>query len=164
MNRASPLLSKPSVRVALLATVVAAALPALPARAAGDTPTRQAEAPSAKVETDTYLVEITAPGTYKPGATGTVRVTLTTKGAFHINGQFPYRFKAGAAPEGVTYPKPVLERPDAQFEEKKAVFNVPFVASHAGKFTVGGIFHLSVCSAGSCIVKKAPLEVSVNVQ
>ncbi|MEO8884005.1 MAG: hypothetical protein ABI377_11435 [Devosia sp.] len=164
MKRTLPL-CKPSVRVVLVAALVAAAaLPALTARAAGDTATRLADAPSAKVETANFLVEITAPGPYKVGATGNVRVTLTTKGAFHINGQYPYRFKAGAPPEGVAYPKPVLERSDAQFEEKKALFTVPFVASHAGKFNVGGIFHMSVCSAGSCIVQKTPLEVSVTVQ
>ena len=166
MNRISRLLRERPLRNVLLAGLtVAVALPVLNARAAEEAPVRLAAPPPApKLETDTFLVEITAGGPYKSGAAGSVKVTLTTKGVFHINSQYPYRFKAASPPEGVSYPKPVLERGDAQFEEKKAVFTLPFVASHAGKFTVGGVFSMSVCSAGSCIMQKASLEIPVTVQ
>jgi hypothetical protein len=153
-----------SARTILAALIVATAVTAANARAATDTDVTAASPTSTKLETDTFLAEITTTGPYKSGEAGGVRVSLTTKGAFHINGQYPYRFKTAVPAEGVSYPKPVLERTDGQFEEKKAVFNVPFVASHAGKFDIGGVFHMSVCSAGSCVVQKAPLEVSVNVQ
>jgi hypothetical protein len=146
------------------ALTIATALPAANARAATDTDAAQAIPASAKLETDSYLVEIAPNGSYKAGLAGSVKVTLTAKGIFHINGQYPYRFKAAASSEGVTYPKPVLERADGQFDEKKAVFNLPFVSSHTGKVDVGGVFHLSVCSPGSCIMQKAPLEISVTVE
>lgn len=123
-----------------------------------------AEPLSVKLETDHYLVELTAPGPFKAGVTGSAKVTLTTKGAYHINAQYPYRFKAATPPSGLSYPKPVLQRADGQFEEKRAVFNVPFVASQAGNFNVGGTFHMSVCSENNCLVEKAPLDVTVNVQ
>ena len=166
MTRSSLLSREWSVRIALVGGVVGTlALSVLNASAANEEPARLATpAPAPKLETDTYLVEITAGGPFKAGSAGSVKVTLTTKGAFHINGQYPYRFKAAAPPDGVSYPKPVLERADAQFEEKKATFTVPFLASRAGKFNVGGVLNMSVCSAGSCIVQKAPLEISVTVQ
>jgi len=119
---------------------------------------------AAKLETADYLVEITAAGPFEVGMEGRAKVTLTTKGAYHINSQYPYRFKAAAPPPGLSYPKPVLQRADGQFEEKRAVFNLAFVASQAGKFNVGGTFHMSVCSSGSCLVEKAPLDVTVSVQ
>ncbi len=123
-----------------------------------------ASAPAAStVDADTYRAEMSAAGPYKIGA-GSVRVSLTAKQQFHINGEYPYRFKASPPAEGVSYPKPVLERADGQFAEKTAVFNLPFVASHAGQFAVGGVLNLSVCSASSCIVHKAPLNVTVTVQ
>jgi hypothetical protein len=153
-----------SLRAVLGALVIASAVSAGDARAATDTDPGRAVPASTKLETDTYLVEIAAVGPYKAGTPGSVRVSLTTKGIFHINSQYPYRFKAGAPPDGVSYPKPVLERADGQFAEKTAVFNLPFVANHAGTFDVGGVFHMSVCSPGSCVMQKAPLDLSVNVQ
>ena len=134
------------------------------ARAASDVETAQALPAATKLEADSYLVEITPLGPYKAREDGNVKVTLTTKGVFHVNAQYPYRFKTAAPPAGVSYPKPVLERADGQFAEKTATFQLPFVANHAGTFEVGGVLHMSVCSPNSCIVQKAPLDVSVNVR
>jgi hypothetical protein len=121
------------------------------------------QATSTKIEADSYLVEISAGSPSRAGVPGSVRVSLTAKGGFHINDQYPYRFRASPAVEGLSYPKPVLERADGQFEEKTAVFQLPFVASRAGQFSVGGVLNLSVCSPTSCIVQKAPLAVTVSV-
>jgi hypothetical protein len=156
-------LAMPAV-VALV--LFASALPSANARAASEGPEARALPSAANVEVDTYRVEMTTAGPYKSGAAGSVKITLTAKAGFHINGQYPYRFKASAsAPaEGVSYPKPVLERADGQFDEKSAVFSLPFVVGHAGKFAVGGVLNLSVCSPASCIVQKAPLDVTITVQ
>lgn len=118
-----------------------------------------------KAETDTYTAEIKAPGSYKAGAEGFVEVVLSTKGAYHTNAQYPYKFKAAdPAPDGISYPKPVLQRADGTFEEKRGQFKVPFTASKPGKYTVGGVFSLSVCSEANCIMDKVPLEISVDVK
>ena len=156
-----PELAIPTVLAVLLVT---AALPAANAPASIEVGGERAQASSVKVEADTYLAEIAEGGPYKVGASGSVRVSLTAKAQFHINDQYPYRFRTSPPPNGVSYPKPVLERADGQFEEKTAVFNLPFVASHSGQFDVGGVLNLSVCSADSCIVQKAPLNVTVTVQ
>jgi hypothetical protein len=153
-----------AARTALATLVIAASVPAARARAASDTDPSRAEPVSTKLDTDNFLAEISAVGPYKAGVPATVKVSLTTKGVFHINGQYPYRFKTAPAPDGLTYSKSVLERADGQFEEKTAVFTLPFVASHAGAFNVGGVFHMSVCSPTSCVVQKAPLDISVTVQ
>jgi hypothetical protein len=153
-----------SPRTVLATLVIAAAVPATHARAASETEPSGAFPASAKLETDNFLAEISPVGPYKAGAPATVKVSLTTKGVFHINGQYPYRFKTAPAPDGLTYSKAVLERADGQFEEKTAVFTLPFVASHAGTFNVGGVFHMSVCSPTSCVVQKAPLDVTFTVQ
>lgn len=150
--------ARPMVAAVAVATVTTAA-------AASDAPATDSAFPaSVRLETENYLVEIAAAGPFKAGVEGSARVTLTTKGVYHINAQYPYRFKAAAPPSGLSYPKPVLQRADGQFEEKRAVFNLAFVASQAGKFNVGGTFHMSVCSSGSCLVEKAPLDVTVTVQ
>lgn len=122
-------------------------------------------AAGARSETDNYIAEIKATGAYKAGAEGTVEVTLVPKGGYHTNAQYPYKFKlADPAPEGLKFPKPILQRADGTFEEKKGSFKVPFVAAKAGKATISGTFSLSVCSDANCIMDKVPLEVAVDVK
>lgn len=117
-----------------------------------------------KAEAEHYVAEMTAPGLYKAGAEGVVVVTLLPKGAYHTNPQYPYKFKLGDPPQGVSYPKPMLVRADGSFEDKRGTFKVPFVAAKPGKVTVGGTFSLSVCNEASCIMDKVPLEVVVDVK
>ena len=64
----------------------------------------------------------------------------------------------------MTFPKPILQRADGSFEEKKGYFKVPFTAAKAGKVTLGGTLYLSVCSDANCIMDKVPLEVAVDVK
>lgn len=117
-----------------------------------------------KADAANYIAEIVGTGAYKAGTEGTVQVTVVPKGEYHINAQYPYKFKANAPSDGLTYPKPTLQRADGKFEEKRGTFIVPFVAAKAGKVSVGGTFNLSVCSAANCIMDKVPLEVVVDVK
>ncbi len=118
-----------------------------------------------KSETENYIAEMKASGDYKAGSEGLVEVTFATKGDYHINKQYPYKFKAtDPAPEGLSFPKPILQRADGSFEEKKGSFKVPFLVSKAGKATVSGTLSLSVCSDANCIMDKVPLELAVDVK
>lgn len=118
-----------------------------------------------KSETDTYIAEIRSGGGYKAGAEGTVEVALKVKGAYHTNDQYPYKFKtAEPAPDGVTYPKPMLQRADGKFDKTSGTFKVPFTAAKPGKYKIGGKFSLSVCSEANCIMDKVDLEVEVEVK
>lgn len=153
-----------SARPLLMLAVMASLTLLTAATAAPAAEYEQALPLTAKVETDNYVVEMTASGPFKVGVEGTAQVKLTTKGAYHVNPKYPYRFKTAAPPNGLVYPKPVLQRDDGRFEEKQAVFNVGFVASQAGQFEVGGAFHMSVCSAENCLVDKPSLAVAVRVQ
>ncbi len=125
-----------------------------------------AQSPSAsRADTETYTAEIKPAGDYKAGAEGAVEVTLAPKGGYHTNAQYPYKFKlSDPAPEGVSFPKPIVQRADGVFEEKKGGFKVPFVAAKPGKYAIAGTLFLSVCSDANCIMDKVPLEVSVDVK
>jgi hypothetical protein len=118
-----------------------------------------------KADTENYAAELKADGAYKSGAEGTIEVFLTPKAGYHTNAQYPYKFKlSDPAPDGVTFPKPILQRADGSFEEKKGYFKVPFTSAKAGKVTIGGTLYLSVCSDANCIMDKVPLEVAVDVK
>jgi len=132
-------------------------------------PTRGAPADSApvaagpRVETETYVVEVKSEGSYKSGQEGTVELIISPKGDYHINDQYPYKFKLDAPPAGVSFPKPEFTRADGTFEEKKGSFKVPFVASKPGKAKIRGTISVSVCSAANCIMDKQTLEREVDV-
>lgn len=131
----------------------------------GAATTTSATVGATKVESETFVVEIKAAGPYTAGKEGVVEITLETKGAYHTNAQYPYKFKTPEPPpEGVTYPKPVLARGDGSFDEKKGSFKLPFVVAKAGKAKVGGKFSLSVCSEANCIMDKVDLEVEVEAK
>jgi len=116
---------------------------------------RLAAGPNARAETENYLA----------GTPAFAEVHLAPKGAYHINDQYPYRFKAtDPAPDGVTYPKPVLLRADGAFDSKKGTFRLPFVATRAGRVTVGGTLYLSVCSEANCVLDKVALSETVEVK
>lgn len=137
-----------------------------PAAAPERTPTAAPQAaPSNKAETDSYAVEMKTTGPVKAGAEGSIQVTLETRGGYHINETYPYKFKAAdPAPAGVTFPKPMLARDEGTFEKTKGAFQVPFVANKPGHATVAGTLYLSVCSDANCIVDKVPLAVAVDAQ
>ena len=117
-----------------------------------------------KVEADNYIVEIKGAGEYKAAQEGTVEVTLLPKGVYHINAQYPMKFKVAEGADGVTYTKAVLKREDGTFDEKKGTFKVPFVAAKPGKAKVGGTLHFSVCSESQCVIDKKEIEVAVDVK
>jgi hypothetical protein len=167
------IMNEPSYRKATLPTVCLVALGAV--AAAGCNKSEAAPKPGgrvenvvvagAKAETENFVAEIKPAGAAATGKEGAVEVILVPKGGYHTNAQYPYKFKLNdPPPEGVSYPKPVLQRADGTFEEKKGFFRVPFVASKAGKVTIGGTLHLSVCSDANCIMDKVPLEVAVDVK
>ena len=120
---------------------------------------------SDRVEAEQYVAEIKLEGAYKAGAAGTVVVTLTSRGGYHTNSEYPYKFQlADPPPEGVSYPKPVLQRVDGIFEEHRATFRAPFVASRSGLAKIGGKLFMSLCSEANCIIDRVPLEVDVDVK
>ena len=117
-----------------------------------------------KVAAEAFSAEMVAAGPYAAGKEGVAVVTVSAKGEFKINQQFPFRLKLAEAPDGVTYPKSVLKRDDAAFTEKQAVFKFPFVAQKAGKYVLSGTVSISVCNDKKCLMEKVPLDVEVTVQ
>jgi len=122
-------------------------------------------AAKAKVEAEAYVVEMKATGPYAAGKEGTVEITIEPRGAYHVNEQYPTKFKlVDPAPEGVTFPKALLKKEDGTFSEKKGTFKVPFVAAKSGKAKVAGTLSISMCSASNCLMEKIDLELDVDVK
>jgi hypothetical protein len=148
---------------------------AAPSREALPAPVAVAASP--RVETDAFGVEIKATGPYKAGVEGAIELTLRSHGGYHMNDQYPFRFKVAELPaEGVSYPKATVQRADFSFAEENknnpqnpdhkfdtAKAQIPFLAGKPGRATVAGTLLMSVCSDASCIMDKVPLELAVDV-
>lgn len=154
-----------SVTLAALSLASVACSEASASAAPNAQPERTDVARGAKAETDAYVAEMKASGAYAAGAEGVVAVTLAPKGSYHVNEKYPIKWKAAEpAPEGITYPKPILRKEDGQVSDKAASFNVPFVAAKAGKATLVGTLSFSVCSDANCLMERVELELEVEAK
>lgn len=118
-----------------------------------------------RVDNESYVAEVKATTSYVVGKQGVVDVVITAKDPYHLNDAYSFKLRAAdPAPEGVTYPKPLLVRADGKFDQRTGVFSLPFVVSKAGKHNIGGTLSLSVCSSSTCLMEKVELAVDVDVK
>ena len=108
------------------------------------------------------------------GADCTITLKLEAKGDFHVNKEYPYKFKATAA-SGVTYLGKDGAGPDTfsksagdfaldSANEKVGTMTVKFKSANKGAVTIAGVFKLSVCSAQNCQLETANVSVPVTVR
>jgi hypothetical protein len=119
-----------------------------------------------------FFVDAVTPADCAPGAKCTVDVKLVATGEFHINDEYPYKFRADDAP-GVEYlgadaaGKNTFSRDAKDWkktDEKSGVMTLAFRASDKGQKTVGGTFKLSVCSAQNCQLEQQPVKATVAIR
>ena len=117
---------------------------------------------------DNYFVDA-VPDACAAGTLCTLRLRLTATGDYHINDEYPYKFKADDA-AGVEFQgsdsngKNVFSKSAGDWSkdaEKSGTMTVKFKAADKGSKTIAGTFKLSVCSAQNCLLKQAQLSVSV---
>lgn len=136
-----------------------------PAAKAESAPSPEPAAPSApepgKAATDaTYSVWLEGGESYAAGEPATVQAVIVPKGGYKCNDEYPFKFKASPG-EGVTFPEEVAR--EASVSPERTTLSIPFVPTKAGEATVSGTLSFSVCSEETCVIKKAPLAVKVQV-
>jgi hypothetical protein len=144
----------------------AAAGPAAPARATEASPaapTAGEKAASSRVTESQFEVAIAASGAYQAGKEGTVEIVLQAKPPFHVNDQYPIKFKVKEGP-GVKYAAAIVGKDKAKVEQMKATMPVAFVPEAAGQQTVSGQFLFSVCTEENCLMEKRDLSLVVDVK
>jgi hypothetical protein len=103
-----------------------------------------------------------------------VDLRLEAQGSFHVNKEYPYKFRA-AAVNGVTYlgkdPGGVelFSKAAGDFSldpsnEKVGTMTVRFKTANKGAVAITGTFKLSVCSAENCQLEQATVNVPVTVR
>lgn len=142
--------------------VVAAAL-----SAAGDSAAGQV------AKTDKFVITADTQGACHAGAECTVQLKLEALGVFHVNKEYPYKFKANDV-AGVEYAghdaggKNVFSKAAGDFHldaknEKVGYLSIHFKPAKKGAVTITGTFKLSVCSPQNCMLDTKQLSIPVAV-
>jgi hypothetical protein len=107
-----------------------------------------------------YFIDTVVEDGCSAGASCRVAVKLVATGDFHVNDEYPYRFKVqptpgvellGADPAG----KNVFSKPAgdwAKTDAKSGTMTVRVTPTVKLPSTISGIFKLSVCSAQNCLI------------
>ena len=118
---------------------------------------------------DNFFVDTQAPAECAVGSTCDLAVKLTALGDFHVNDEYPYRFKANDVP-GIDYAgtdamgKGVFSKPAGDWKKadaKTGVMTVKFTPREKGDKTITGTFKMSVCSAANCLLEQRDLSAVV---
>ena len=133
----------------------AAALPA----AAEPAPATPA---ASKYSEAAFDLELTPKGEYASGKSGEADIVLNAKAPFHVNQQYPYKFKLKESP-GLSYPNMVVSKESVKLEPARATVPVLFTPE-AGKHTVSGQLSFSVCTDDKCVIEKRDLALEIEAK
>lgn len=110
-----------------------------------------------------------APVNCTAGSPCSATLKLVATGDFHVNDEYPYRFKADAAP-GISFlgtdenGKNAFSKAAGDWQKsdaKSGAMTVKFVAANPGTKAVGGTLKLSVCSAQACLLEQRQVTADV---
>jgi hypothetical protein len=120
-------------------------------------------APSS-IEEAGFSLKLAEAGPYKAGELARVVLQIEPRGVFHINQEYPVEVTLTGDTE-TKFPKANLERGDAaQFDEKKARFDVPFTPAAAGDHKLMANVKFAVCTAENCVPDERDLALAVAVK
>ncbi len=121
--------------------------------------------------TDNLFIDAAGTPGCTAGAVCTVHLTLVATGDFHVNDEYPYRFKAEEA-AGVTYlgtdegGKNVFSKGAGDWKKidaRSGAMTVKFTPERRGDAAVAGVLKLSVCSGATCQLEQSHVSTVVPV-
>jgi hypothetical protein len=137
-----------------------AAAPAAPAPA----PAAAAAPPSEKVDDPTFVLAAAPVGTYSAGKLGSVAISLTPRGEYHVNQDYPISISL-SGDAALQFPKAQLGKAEsAEFGEKLARFDVPVTPQAAGTHQLTAKVKFAVCTKENCVPDERTLALALAVQ
>lgn len=127
------------------------------------------------VDATNYKIELKSGSSYAANKEATFEIVVTTKGEYHVNDEFPTKFKTLDTNKSVTYPQAKIEKlkDAAAFTLTKCSkdskdsctmkVTVKFTPTAAGKQKVGGELSFGVCNKDSCLIEKKALDAEITV-
>jgi len=119
---------------------------------------------AAEIEDPSFLLRANAQGPYRSGELGRFGISLTPRGEYHVNQEYPMSIEL-TGPNGVEFPKSTLERADAaEFGEQEARFDVPFTPGATGEHRIEAKVSFAVCTPENCVPDERTLAVLLPVE
>jgi len=116
------------------------------------------------VEDPTFTLSAVAAGPYTANTLGHFVLSLTPKGEYHVNEEYPIAITM-SAPAAVTLAKAELAKADAaEFSAKTARFDVPVTPTQAGEHHVTAKVSFAVCTPENCVPDERTLDLALLVQ
>jgi hypothetical protein len=119
---------------------------------------------------DHFYVDVDPGPPCEAHATCTARVKLTATGAFHVNDEYPFKFKADDGEAGIEFlgksseGKNVFSRQAGDWRkdaEQAGTMSVGWRVVEPGTKKLAGLLKLSVCSAQVCQLDQASVQTTV---
>jgi hypothetical protein len=162
-KEAPPTAEQPKAPDAEVRSEPASAMTPAAAPAPSGAPAPVAQAGTSRVSESQFELALAPSGTYQAGKEGAALVVLDAKAPFHVNDQYPIKFKVKEG-AGVKYAAAVVGKDKATVEKMKATLPVAFVPESAGQHTVAGQLLFSVCTDENCLMEKRDLSLTVDVK
>lgn len=125
-------------------------------------------APTPKVETKTYVAELTAApvegsSSMEVGGNADLMVTIRPQNGWHMNHEFPTSVTV-APSEGVTPVKPKVVKKEAKrFDDEGADFLLPVTLKKAGLQQAVADVSFAVCTEQTCLPENLQLALKLDV-
>jgi hypothetical protein len=116
-----------------------------------------ASTPQPKFDESAFRLESSAPNSVKVGESFPVRLVLSAKAPFHVNAEYPHRFKVASVLGGKADSE-VVTRDPAKVSPSTLELMVPVTASGAGKGEIVGELSFSLCTEDKCLMEKRKLK------
>jgi hypothetical protein len=109
----------------------------------------------------TFNLSIAPRAAVSRGQSGELVISLTAKSPFHVNQEYPHRFKVSAT-RGLTTPTSTIQRDPIKVTPARLELVVPVTLGANGPFGLDGEMSFSLCTAEKCLMEKRPLTVALD--
>jgi hypothetical protein len=118
-----------------------------------------------------FFVDVVPPADCAAGANCAMTLHLVATGEYHINDDYPYKFRADDAPHVAfqgTDPAGanVFSKGASNWQKtgpQNGSLNVVFQSTDKGQKSLSGVFKLSVCSVHDCQLEQTAIAATVSV-
>ena len=104
-----------------------------------------------------FGLSLSARGKLNKGQTGELAVVLVAKPPFHVNLEYPHRFKVSSA-RGLATSATTIQRDAAKLSESRLEMVVPVTLNDSGPARLDGEVSFSVCTSEKCLMEKRQLS------
>lgn len=133
------------------------------APAAADSAAAPAADAKSSYSESNFDLSLAPKGAYASGQAGEADIVLNAKAPFHVNQNYPYKFKLKETP-GVKYASMIVAKDQVKLEPARATLPVAFTPETAGKHTVTGQLSFSVCTDDKCMIEKRDLALEIDAK